>query len=60
MTDKTWIKDIGKRIREDLGDCPTVPQALLDVVRQLALAKDDDFKRPMTHFKRLPAHTSGK
>jgi hypothetical protein len=40
MGERDWIKAIGKKLREDLGDCPTLPQELLDVLRKLNGAND--------------------
>ena len=30
-----WVKAIGKKLREDLGDCPTLPQELLEILGRL-------------------------
>lgn len=37
-----WVKAIGKKLREDLGDCPTLPQELEDVLDKLAEARQVD------------------
>jgi hypothetical protein len=34
-----WIKAIGKKLREDLGDCPTLPQELVDALGTLEEAQ---------------------
>ena len=34
-----WVKAIGKKLREDLGDCPTVPQELVDALKRLEKAQ---------------------
>jgi hypothetical protein len=60
MADRSWIRAIGKRLREDLGDCPTVPQELLDMVRQLTVANDNGSKKPASHLQLVPARMSKK
>jgi hypothetical protein len=40
MGDRDWVKAIGKKLREDLGDCPVMPQELLDVLRKLDRPRD--------------------
>ena len=37
-----WVKAIGKKLREDLGDCPTLPQELVDVIGRLDKAQRAD------------------
>jgi hypothetical protein len=34
-----WVKAIGKKLREDLGDCPTLPQELVDALDRLEKAR---------------------
>ncbi len=34
-----WVKTIGKKLREDLGDCPTLPQELVDALDRLEKAR---------------------
>ena len=34
-----WVKAIGKKLREDLGDCPTLPQELVDALDRLEDAR---------------------
>lgn len=29
MGKRAWVKSIGKKLREDLGDCPTLPPEML-------------------------------
>jgi hypothetical protein len=29
------MKAIGKRLREDMGDCPTLPEEMLELLRKL-------------------------
>ena len=33
MEERGWVKAIAKKLREDIGDCPTVPQELLELAR---------------------------
>ena len=40
MGDTQWIKAIGKKLREDLGDCPTLPPELLDALGKLEAAAE--------------------
>ena len=35
MGERAWIKAIGKRLREDMGDCPTLPEEMLALLRKL-------------------------
>jgi hypothetical protein len=35
MGERAWIKAIGKRLREDMGDCPTLPEEMLELLRKL-------------------------
>jgi hypothetical protein len=35
MGERSWVKEIGKQLREDVGDCPTLPKEMLDVLRKL-------------------------
>ena len=39
MMKQDWVKAIGKKLREDLGDCPTLPQELLEVLGRLEKAQ---------------------
>jgi hypothetical protein len=29
------VREIGKRLRDDMGDCPTLPEEMLDLLRKL-------------------------
>ena len=42
MMKQDWVKAIGKKLREDLGDCPTLPQELVDVIGRLDKAQRAD------------------
>jgi hypothetical protein len=35
-SDRKWVKAIGAKLREDLGDCPTLPEDMLRLVEHLA------------------------
>jgi hypothetical protein len=35
MGERAWVKEIGKQLREDMGDCPTLPKEMLDLLRTL-------------------------
>jgi len=34
-----WVKAIGKKLRDDLGDCPTLPQELVEALARLEKAQ---------------------
>ena len=42
MMKQDWVKAIGKKLREDLGDCPTLPQELVDALERLEKAQQTD------------------
>ena len=42
MMKQDWVKAIGKKLREDLGDCPTLPQELVDALGRLEKAQQTD------------------
>jgi hypothetical protein len=33
--DRGWIKAIGRQLREDLGDAPTLPKEMLDLLDRM-------------------------
>ena len=33
--DKAWVRAIGKKLRDDLGDCPTLPEDMLRLLDKL-------------------------
>jgi hypothetical protein len=35
MGERAWVKQIGKQLREDMGDCPTLPEEMLDLLIKL-------------------------
>jgi hypothetical protein len=40
--DKAWVRAIGKKLRDDLGDCPTLPE---DMLRLLDKLKEENVGR---------------
>ena len=43
-----WVKAIGKKLREDLGDCPTLPQELVDALGKLESAEHTSNRNTQT------------
>jgi len=35
MGKRDWVKSAGKKLPDDMGDCPTLPQEMLDVLTNL-------------------------
>jgi hypothetical protein len=35
MDKRDWVKSVGKKLRDDMGDCPTLPQEMLDLITRL-------------------------
>jgi hypothetical protein len=35
MGQRDWVKSVGKKLREDMGDCPTLPQEMLNLLSRL-------------------------
>jgi hypothetical protein len=33
MAERGWVKAMNKTRRDDIGECPTVPQELLELIR---------------------------
>jgi hypothetical protein len=33
MAKRDWVKVVSKKLRDDLGDCPTLPAELLNLIR---------------------------
>ena len=33
--DKGWVRAIGRKLRDDLGDVPTLPKEMLDLLEQM-------------------------
>jgi hypothetical protein len=36
--DRGWVKAIGRKLRDDLGDAPTLPKEMLDLLEQMKRA----------------------
>jgi len=41
MGKRDWVKSVGKKLRDDMGDCPTLPQEMLDLLASLRTEKGD-------------------
>jgi hypothetical protein len=50
-----WVKAIGKKLREDLGDCPTLPQELVDALRRLEQARQASSVDGQSSFSKASA-----
>jgi hypothetical protein len=35
MAERDWVKAIGRKLREDLGDCPTLPPEMQRLLERL-------------------------
>ena len=44
MEKRDWVKIVSKKLRDDLGDCPTLPSELLNLIK-VAKAGDEVPKR---------------
>jgi hypothetical protein len=44
--EKAWVRAIGKKLRDDLGDCPSLPE---DMLRLLEKLKEDKNRRSFEH-----------
>jgi hypothetical protein len=33
--DRGWVRAIGRKLRDDLGDVPTLPKEMLDLLEQM-------------------------
>ena len=69
MGERDWIKAIGKKLREDLGDCPTLPQEPITAEelfsKGLELAvKSRDYKKALPYLeetvRKNPRHAAGE
>ena len=52
-----WVKAIGKKLREDLGDCPTLPQELLDALGRLEKGQQAGSLKGQTSVSKVGATT---
>ena len=41
MDKRDWVKSVGKKLRDDVGDCPTLPQEMLDLLTRLRTEEGD-------------------
>jgi hypothetical protein len=41
MAGRDWVRAIGEKLRDDLGDCPTLPEELLELLSKLNTAHGD-------------------
>jgi hypothetical protein len=41
MDKRDWVKSVGKKLRDDMGDCPTLPQEMLDLITRLRTEERD-------------------
>ena len=55
MGERSWVKEIGKQLREDMGDCPTLPEEMLDLLAKLDRLKGQKAARR----KKAVEHDSG-
>jgi hypothetical protein len=39
MSERDWVKSVGKELPDDLGDCPTLPQEMLELFASLRAEK---------------------
>ena len=53
-----WVKAIGKKLREDLGDCPTLPQELLEILGRLDQLQFADKRSGKTAGSTAAPHAS--
>jgi hypothetical protein len=56
MGDRAWVREIARKLREDMGDCPTLPEEMLDLLRRFdglppSAVHRDDAKTPATREK---------
>jgi hypothetical protein len=54
---RDWVKAIGKKLREDLGDCPTLPRELVDALDRLEQARQASSLDGETSFSNASAAT---
>jgi hypothetical protein len=45
MAGRDWVRAINKERRDDLGDCPTLPEELLELIRTDTTTSDEDWVR---------------
>jgi hypothetical protein len=42
MGKRDWVKSVAKKLRDDMGDCPTLPQEMLDLVTRMRTEESDE------------------
>ena len=52
--DKAWVKAIGKKLRDDLGDCPTLPEDMLRLLDRLKEKNVGRTRSPRGRTERPP------
>jgi hypothetical protein len=45
MAGRDWVRAINKEPRDDLGDCPTLPEELLKLIKTETTRDDEDWVR---------------
>jgi hypothetical protein len=45
MAGRDWVRAINKERRDDLGDCPTLPEELLELIKTDTTRGDEDWVR---------------
>jgi hypothetical protein len=52
MAGRDWVRAIGEKLRDDLGDCPTLPEELLELLSKLNTADGDSNAPRVSSAKR--------
>ena len=52
MAGRDWVRAIGEKLRDDLGDCPTLPEELLELLSKLNTTQGDGNTRRVSSSKR--------
>jgi hypothetical protein len=53
-----WVKAIGNKLREDPGDCPTLPKELVDVLDRLEQAHQAGSRNGQTSISKAGGMSS--
>jgi hypothetical protein len=59
MAGRDWVRAIKKERRDDLGDCPTLPEELLALIKADANKGDADWVRRFSNRGRLASRATG-
>ena len=54
MGERAWVKSIAKKLREDLGHCPTLPPEMLRLLDELQ-QKEGEKEPPRAREQKRPA-----